>query len=475
MQIVNLKTLERKQWPLIVAFVLLVIGTLTGPVAAQEPQWEIMLPDVLGPIAVDPTDSDVIYVAASSGASGYTDYKSGMLKSTDGGQTWDYYEFLSEGLNMGSPEHILINPDNPDEIRVSGGPFVGVLLSTDGGQTWEKAHYGIPTDHHGYLIKQLAYDRSNGMYYMADWGGGAYAGLRRSEDGKVWQLVEEAPVGNYLCVLVDESHGKIFAGINSSFISLTRGSSENEEWENVSDSIPPVWHLAQVPGSRTLYAGTTFGIYKSYNGAESWVSVNDSLTEQLRFIGGGLAVSQTDTNTVFAAGRASSRSEYSSGIFISRNGGNSWSRMNFEIPDSKRAHPRFLYLDDQTNTLFVSVALIYTPNQYNIYRLDIANVIGTSISNEDETELPQSIRLYQNYPNPFNPMTVIEYALPEPAEVTLRIYDVMGRLVETLVDQSKAPGKHQATWDASNAASGVYIYRIQVGDFIQSRQMLLIK
>ncbi len=107
MQKTDQKSFTRKQRPFMAAFILFVMSTLASPALAQDPQWEIMLPDVHGKVAVDPTDSDVIYVAASSGASGYTDYKSGMLKSTDGGQTWDYFEFLTEGWNMGSPEHIL--------------------------------------------------------------------------------------------------------------------------------------------------------------------------------------------------------------------------------------------------------------------------------------------------------------------------------------------------------------------------------
>jgi len=92
-----------------------------------------------------------------------------------------------------------------------------------------------------------------------------------------------------------------------------------------------------------------------------------------------------------------------------------------------------------------------------------------------DPDLPGELTLHQNYPNPFNPVTVIEYALPESAYVTLRVYDVMGRLVETLVDGIKTHGKHQVTWDASDAASGNYIYRLQADDVVISRKLMLIK
>ncbi len=99
--------------------------------------------------------------------------------------------------------------------------------------------------------------------------------------------------------------------------------------------------------------------------------------------------------------------------------------------------------------------------------------IPTSVPIEDR---PVSYQLHQNYPNPFNPVTVIEYSLPQPETVTLQVYDVTGRLVETLVDQQHMPaGRHHAIWDASGAASGLYLYRLQTGDFEQSRTMTLVK
>ncbi len=80
-----------------------------------------------------------------------------------------------------------------------------------------------------------------------------------------------------------------------------------------------------------------------------------------------------------------------------------------------------------------------------------------------------------NQPNPFNPMTVIEFALPRDAHATLRIYDVKGQLVETLVDGIVSTGVHTITWDASDHASGMYFYQLVAGDLVETRKMALLK
>ncbi len=89
--------------------------------------------------------------------------------------------------------------------------------------------------------------------------------------------------------------------------------------------------------------------------------------------------------------------------------------------------------------------------------------------------LPEHFSLEQNYPNPFNPSTQIRFAVTTPGQVRLDIFDITGRKVTTLVDQSLPVGTHQAGFDAVGLASGVYFYRLQIGGFEQTRKMLLVK
>jgi hypothetical protein len=92
-----------------------------------------------------------------------------------------------------------------------------------------------------------------------------------------------------------------------------------------------------------------------------------------------------------------------------------------------------------------------------------------------QSPLPTRPSLLQNYPDPFNSSTTIEYGLPEAGWVEIEVYDLLGRKVKTLVDEEKQAGQYQVVWDASNYSSGVYFYRIEAGEFTETRKMILLK
>ena len=100
--------------------------------------------------------------------------------------------------------------------------------------------------------------------------------------------------------------------------------------------------------------------------------------------------------------------------------------------------------------------------------------VTVSIDNE-VPEIPNRFALAQNYPNPFNALTVIRYSLPEPSDVIIEIFDILGRRVETLVQGEQQAGYHQIAWDASDHSSGMYFYRIQAGDYADTKKMVLLK
>ncbi|MBO6869429.1 MAG: T9SS type A sorting domain-containing protein, partial [Balneola sp.] len=97
-------------------------------------------------------------------------------------------------------------------------------------------------------------------------------------------------------------------------------------------------------------------------------------------------------------------------------------------------------------------------------------------SNEDEVnEIPEGFKLGQNYPNPFNPTTNINYSIDQAGLVTLKVYDITGREVATLVNNRENAGDHTVTFDATNLASGVYIYTLQANGIRLTNRMTLIK
>ena len=90
-------------------------------------------------------------------------------------------------------------------------------------------------------------------------------------------------------------------------------------------------------------------------------------------------------------------------------------------------------------------------------------------------DFPSGFRLYQNFPNPFNPGMTIAFQLPKSALVKLSVYDINGRLVQTLVNELKNAGYHSVEWNSKNKSSGIYFYRINAGDFTATGKCLLLK
>lgn len=101
--------------------------------------------------------------------------------------------------------------------------------------------------------------------------------------------------------------------------------------------------------------------------------------------------------------------------------------------------------------------------------------VTTIVSTEDDILLPSSVELDQNYPNPFNPSTSIRFGLPEAGVVQLEVFNALGQKVAELVNSRKTAGWHTINFDASQLASGIYIYRIKSGNFVKTNKMLLIK
>ena len=101
-------------------------------------------------------------------------------------------------------------------------------------------------------------------------------------------------------------------------------------------------------------------------------------------------------------------------------------------------------------------------------------------SNDEINQLPHAFNLYNNYPNPFNPVTTLRYDLPEDALVNITIYDIMGRIVRTLINSQQNAGFKSIQWNATNDAgsplsAGLYLYKIQADNLVQTRKMVLLK
>ena len=105
--------------------------------------------------------------------------------------------------------------------------------------------------------------------------------------------------------------------------------------------------------------------------------------------------------------------------------------------------------------------------------------VGLGFLEEQNDELPTEFLLEQNYPNPFNPSTSIQYAISSRQFVMLKVYDILGREIETIVNEEKPAGTYEITWNAADLPNGVYFYQLQAGpsadEFIDVKKMILLK
>ncbi len=124
---------------------------------------------------------------------------------------------------------------------------------------------------------------------------------------------------------------------------------------------------------------------------------------------------------------------------------------------------------------FTNVWQIIGGSGANYPTLKSLSIVSVGEENNSFLELPQNYVLKQNYPNPFNASATIEYSIPEPGNVTLKIYDLLGRELAVLVDEFKQPGYYRVIFDGDNLSSGMYFYGIKTKGFTQTKKMILLK
>jgi len=173
-------------------------------------------------------------------------------------------------------------------------------------------------------------------------------------------------------------------------------------------------------------------------------------------------------------------------IWISDNGGLSWSPVEVIGPVTAAGWTRRSFVVNDFVTPNSQIKVRFEASDLNLGSIIEAGIDAfqivkwecqpTGIPEEtDRSNIPAEFALIGGYPNPFNASITIKYALPEQSSVTIDIFDLLGRKIDTIVDESKPAGYHQAQWNADGNSSGVYFYRIKAGDFTETRKMLLLK
>lgn len=314
----------------------------------------------------------------------------------------------------------------------------GIYRSTNNGDSWEFISNDVTER---YNFKAV----TDSVFIDA-----AYPNLRISANaGSSWDttIVRSSPFRN--AILFEKNTETIFIHgfLNQSKVFYTSNYGQSFSEIPAPTSISSKNGLALNSFNNLFYSSTQgdnqlYGIYYSNYPYENWIKLYTGLTYSIKI----------DNNNIIYAG-------VNDGVISSKNNGNNWELIFTE--NSSRAFAHDLKIDE--NILFIAT------NSYGLYELQIP----TSII--EVTELVTSYQLHQNYPNPFNPTTKIKFSIPESEVVQIKVYDVLGKEMQTLLIEYKQSGSYEVKFDASSLPSGVYFYRLISGSYSETKKMILLR
>ena len=246
----------------------------------------------------------------------------------------------------------------------------------------------------------------------------------------------------------------LFAGTYGSGVFLS--TNDGTSWTDVNSGLPTNTNVSSFAVSGTnLFAGAfedqnlgrPGGVFLSTDNGGNWTAVGNGLTNiNVR----ALAIS--DTNLFAGTGGG--------GVFRSTNNGINWIAFNIGLTNLV------------VNTLLVYGSNIFAGTDNGVWRRPLSDI--TDIEDLGY-EIPTQFVFEQNYPYPFNPSTKISWQSPVSGWQTIKLFDILGKEVETLVDENKPAGKYEVEFDASQLSSGTYFYSLRAGSFVETKKMILLR
>ena len=362
----------------------------------------------------------------------------GAFLSTDNGASWTA---VNTGLTYPYVDALAAIGTNLFAGTTLGGNVGGLFLSTNNGTSWVKT--GLTSTY----VFALAVSGKNLF------AGTAIGVFLSTDNGTTWTAVNtgltNTPYNNDTRSLA-VSGTTIFAGTNSgTFRSTDNGTS----WTSANTGLYTVVSDLAVIGTNLFASISGGGVFLSTNNGTSWATVNTGLMYLNVRV---LAVSGTN----LFAGKGTGAG--TGGVFLSTNNGTSWTQVNTGLPDTTKV-----------DALAASGANLFASTDKGFFRRPLSEMV-TSVQMVS-TDVPTHLNLAQNYPNPFNPSTTISFSLPSKSFVLLKAFDALGREVLTLVAEELSAGTYSRQWNASNVPSGIYFYRLQAGDYFETKRMVLLR
>ncbi len=423
------------------------------------------------------TDRIVYTLASDANNRLFAGTDKGVFRSFDNGDHWSFS--TSNVLTDLLVDHLVIN-SNGVLFAASSQMF----RSNDNGRRWMPINTGLP---HQAPVIFLSID-VDGELFVCTHGEplfGATDSLFRSQDnGDHWTSIKTGLANTEIRAFAINSAGHLFIGTLGA--GILRSTDGGDAWSPINTGLTDRYvRTLAINASGHLFAGTYAGVFRSTNNGENWTPINIGLMDAfirsfafgangVVFLGGEPAFRSTDNGdqwtpiTEFTGAHpflVQSSGYIFAGVggdvYRSTDNGNTW----VPLPNSGLG-----------DAIIYSLAIdpdgyLFAGTQRGVYR----SIETTTSVKEISNELPTSFFLTQNYPNPFNPNTKIRFALPRPSLVTLKVYNTLGEEIATLVADNFAAGRHEVAWNASGHASSVYLYRLQAGNFVETKKLMLLK
>ena len=427
-----------------------------------------------------------IHGLAASGANIFAGTQDGgVFLSTNSGGNWI-------AVNTGFPNTDVYSLCVEGNTVFAGTEGGGVYSSSDNGNYWGEANSGLT---HPYIS---SFARSSTSLFVGTSGGGVF---RSNDNGATWNSANSGiPAAQSYINTIAINEPKIFVGTNNGiFLSTDEGTNWN--WTGLSN----LNVLSVVIIGENIFAATpNNGVFRSTNSRINWTNVNNGLTN-IHMLSLAVSGGNIFAGTYYGGG------VYSGGIFYSSDNGQNWTPAGLEGRSVFCLLVRGIYLiagtdgyayispDNGVTWNNISDGLMYSW----VHSLEATNtdlyagtgyngVLRRALSEIVSVEDPlngnlKSFELQQNYPNPFNPSTQISWQSPVGSHQTIKVFDVLGNEVATLVDEYKPAGRYEVEFNASTIkhqpSSGVYFYQLKIVDpeissgqvFIQTKKMLYLK
>jgi photosystem II stability/assembly factor-like uncharacterized protein len=405
------------------------------------PLWETQAsPVTIGLFSVKALNQNIVWGAGGSGSANAPV----VVRTANGGTTW-----INATGNLSGQDLYCVAAVDSNRAWVGTGSG-RIYATTNGGASWTQQVY--PGTQSPFINAIWMFSNGTG-YAMGDpASGGRFVVLKTMDFGLTWAHTIE-PVGgsseagwNNSLWMTDENH--MWFGTNASRV--WRTTDGGTTWASGSSGATNSYAVAFKDNNNGLVGHSTGALRTTANGGATWTTTSSPTTSPVQgmtFLSG--------TNFAWVSGGAVP--------YKSTNNGTSWTNQTVYPISGTLNHLSFA---DTSNGWAVT-------SNGEIIRYRAPGT--TAVEPLSSSGSPRSFALLQNYPNPFNPATQIEFWIPIAGHTVLKVYDMLGREVATVVNEMKSAGQHSVTFDAGRLSSGVYYYRLTVGALSETKRMLLLR